>query len=226
MSSANASLGVGASAGTDQEDKGLLYSDIILIENARYLMRELGFRAEQGAASRVLQSIRQRAEGMFTDALQSYVATVLRRPLGKLIDFVDGVELLMRSTPASEVTLHTQYARHAWKRVAKEYTAKDTRKSVEVLSRRVLKHFGLGLEEEESTGLAPLESAGHTWNADLAEDVMQHAWRVAEEQTAREVERFAKMVRAVWTDDSLSFELNPNEVHRIFAATPPSMKRR
>lgn len=226
MSSANASLSAGHNAGLDQEDKGLLYSHIILIENARYLMRELGQRIDLG--SLVLKSILQRAESMFTDALQSYVVTVLRRPLGKLIDFVDGVELLLRSTPASEVTLHTQYARHAWKRVAKEYTTKDLRKSVEVLSRRVQKHFGLGLDDEDTgPGLAPIEAIhGHTWNADLAEDVMAQAWRGAEEQTVKEVERFGKVLREVWTNNSIAFELNQNEVHRIFGATAPSMKRR
>lgn len=54
---------------------------------------------------------------------------------------MDGVERLMKTTPPNEVSLNPNYSKSTLKKVLKDTTAKDMRKAVEAMARRVDKHF-------------------------------------------------------------------------------------
>ena len=202
-----------ASANTTQQsgddEKGILYSQIILIENARYFCVELA-KMQSSAISQIVR----RAESLFNDSLGSYVASVLRRPLSKMIDFVDAVDLLMRSTPANEIALHAAYSKSSFKRLAKEYTTKEVRKSIDALSKRVQKHFA---DDEDSASQS---------GADGGEDVLLLVWRSCEDNAAKEIDRFARIIRDVLPDGSVTLEITPLELRKFFQAAAPPPKRR
>ena len=208
MSSAQA-----ATSGDDE--KGVLYSQIILLENSRYLSVELS-----KIVSNALTQILRRADAMFNDALGSYVTSVLRRPLGKMMDFADAVELLMRSTPANEITLHQAYSKSAFKKLAKEYTSKDVRKAIETLAKRVQKHFAA--DEEDASAPA----AAVTGGVAAEEEVVMQVWRSCEDGAAKEVDRFARILKEVLPDGSVSIETSAQEVRKLFTAGAASLKRR
>ncbi|WFD33583.1 hypothetical protein MCUN1_000396 [Malassezia cuniculi] len=130
-------------AGTSDEDKGHLNYDVTLIENMHYLYTHV-----PAGASPALAQLAEHARGAFEMSVSSYVQTVLRRPLGKMIDFSSGIDSLLRTTPANEVTLHNAYSRSSAKKLVRDYTARDIRKGIEALSKRVQKHF----DDEEQVG--------------------------------------------------------------------------
>uniref|UniRef100_V5EVM1 Exocyst complex component Sec3 PIP2-binding N-terminal domain-containing protein n=1 Tax=Kalmanozyma brasiliensis (strain GHG001) TaxID=1365824 RepID=V5EVM1_KALBG len=196
-------------AGGD-EDKGQLNHLVILIENMYYFISEInkGSRT-RGASSSALTALVKRAETIYNDSLGSYTQFVLRRSLARLMDFSDGIGTLLRSTPAKEVSLHAAYSKSAFKKLVKDHTAKDTRKAVEALSKRVAKHFDDDEAQEQSAGEA---------------EVLSRVWASCEQGYVREFERGMRLGQDCYPDMGVSFELGVGELRRLFAGLAP--KRR
>lgn len=83
-------------------------------------------------------------------------------------DFFQGLEQLLRSTPPTEVNLHSAYTRAALKRATADSRSKDLRKAIDVLYKRVDKHFGDVLNP----------SAEHA-------DVIKTVWKACEVEVLR-----------------------------------------
>ncbi|KAN0060684.1 hypothetical protein ACQY0O_007342 [Thecaphora frezii] len=193
------------------EDKGQLNHHIILIENMWYFTSNIS--KQRNAA---LNALVKRAEKIYGDSLESYRMSVLRRPVGKMMDFGDGIDVLLRSTPPGEVSLHATYSKSAFKRLTKEYTSKDVRKSIEALSKRVQKHFGNDDDD-------PSES--HDCGEEI-EEVLAKVWASCEDGFAREVERMARITRDCYKDAGVVLEVNGQDVRRLFASHAPGGRRR
>ncbi|SPO39858.1 related to Exocyst complex component Sec3 [Pseudozyma flocculosa] len=193
------------------EDKGQLNHHIILIENMWYFNANIS--KQRNAA---LNALVKRAEKIYGDSLESYRTSVLRRPLGKMMDFGDGIDALLRSTPATEVSLHSTYSKSALKRLVKEYGAKDVRKSIEALSKRVQKHFGTDDDD----------LAEHHDRGDEIEEVLARVWASCEDGFVREVDRLARIVRDCYKDASVGLEVGSADVRRLFAGCAPSGRRK
>jgi hypothetical protein len=71
--------------------------------------------------------------------------------------------------PPTEVSLHSAYTRSALRRVTGELRAKDLRKAIDALYKRVDKHFG---------GEVSNQAADHT-------DVLKTVWKACEEEMVR-----------------------------------------
>jgi hypothetical protein len=102
------------------------------------------------------------AREKYTQNLDSYIKLILRRPLSRVLvsafsslrfllvlnlflttqDFFQGLEQLLRTTPPTEVSLHSAYTKSAVRRALSDLRAKDVRKAVDALYKRVDKHFG------------------------------------------------------------------------------------
>lgn len=80
-------------------------------------------------------------------------------------DYFQGIEDLLRTTPPSEVSLHSQFTKSALKRVVSSLDRKDLRKSVEALSKRVEKHF-IDITNPSAENAVVV---GNVWNACEAE---------------------------------------------------------
>ena len=81
--------------------------------------------------------------------LNLYISSVIRRPLGKLLDYLESTEtLLANPTYAADPTSIATRASHSkslWRKIVSGYyDAKELRKGVEALKKRVEKHFGEG----------------------------------------------------------------------------------
>uniref|UniRef100_A0A060T2T5 ARAD1C31064p n=1 Tax=Blastobotrys adeninivorans TaxID=409370 RepID=A0A060T2T5_BLAAD len=129
-----------APVGVD-EDKEQLNYHIMMIENMNLIM--------EGLANETNETIcvhRDHAMSVYRTELDRYVKTVIRRPLGKLLEFVEGVEAYADKNPMENPQLRHGYSRSAFKRLLGAYDAKEMKKSVEVLQKRVEKHF-LGDED-------------------------------------------------------------------------------
>ncbi|KAB8336876.1 hypothetical protein FH972_021184 [Carpinus fangiana] len=133
----------GQATSTDPDDKEALNYHILLIENMHHYKEEV---LEHGDA--VLGEWRGKAMLEMAEHQELYVAAIIRRPLGRLLDFVESVESLLaasaaaRATPAGIPGAHPSHARAVFKKTLAAHTAKDVRKGVDALRLRVEKHFG------------------------------------------------------------------------------------
>lgn len=142
------------------EDKEQLNYHIMMIENMNLIM--------EGLANETNETIcvhRDHAMSVYRTELDRYVKTVIRRPLGKLLEFVEGVEAYVDKNPMDNPQLRHGYSRSAFKRLLGAYDAKEMKKSVDVLQKRVEKHF---LGEEDRADKDPA-LYGKVWSSLQAE---------------------------------------------------------
>lgn len=208
------------SVGAVDEDKGQLNHLVILIENMWYFISEINRLTLRGAnPSGCLSALVKRAESIYGDSLTSYTQFVLRRSLAKMMDFGEGIDTLLKNTPASEVCLHSAFSKGAFKKLCKDYTAKDTRKAVEALAKRVAKHF----DDDDVPGVTAVEGGAGRVEQDV--EVLARVWSSCEQGYIREFQRIARIGQECYPDlAGASLELGANELRRLFASLAP--KRR
>jgi hypothetical protein len=128
-------------AGTDPEDKEALNYQILLIENMYHYLEEVDARGNP-----VLEDWKHTAEQEMKEHMDLYLGAVIRRPLGKLLDFLESTEALILSRqpgePASKISGMPSHSKTTFKKVLANYDSKEIKKGIEVLKRRVEKHFG------------------------------------------------------------------------------------
>jgi exocyst complex component 1 len=123
-------------------------------------------------------------------------------------DYFDGVERLLKTTAPSEVSSNSAYSKSALKKVVKEYNAKDVRKHVDGLSRRVEKHF----TDADSKALADGNRAG----AIAPGTVLVGVWRACEEELLRLTEGWGKRVAQCYADSGVNLEYTAGDVEAAF----------
>ncbi|KAK1010339.1 hypothetical protein LTR54_005292 [Friedmanniomyces endolithicus] len=168
----------GAGAGEDPEDKEVLNYHILLIENMNHHVEEV----DDGGKEGVLAEWRGKAMLERADALEAYVGRVITRPLGKLLDFLDSTDSLLALHPTNPLSLATRpsSSRKTARNLFAQYDAKEIRRGVDTLRKRIEKHFGDADEEVISRNLVALVG------------------RECERAYERTMERMERLVREVW----------------------------
>ncbi|WFD25448.1 hypothetical protein MNAN1_000408 [Malassezia nana] len=196
------------------DDKGQLNHAVLLIENAYHLV----VRVHPGTPpTPALVHAQDQAQALLERSRGDYVQAVLRRPIGKVIDFGRGVEALLASMPANEVPLHHAYSKNSVKKLIRDHTAKDLRKGIEALSKRVQKHF----DDEEPTTSLP-----GALERDEVSHVLAQVWAACEAQCLAEWERFGRLLRTCYPESQLQPDVSVAEVQRLFQTLPPTLRRR
>lgn len=119
------------------------------------------------------------------------------------------MERLLKTTAPSEVSSNSSYSKSALKKVIKEYDAKDVRKHVDALFKRVEKHFteasekATSQEVSSSMGIAP-------------GTVMVGVWKACEEELLRITELFAKRIAQCYTSTAITLEYSAGDVEAAF----------
>ncbi|RAL67713.1 hypothetical protein DID88_008451 [Monilinia fructigena] len=128
-------------AGADPEDKEALNYQILLIENMNHYLEEVDVRSNP-----ILEEWRENASQEMDEHMTLYLGAVIRRPLGKLLDFLESTESLMLSRQpgesASRISAMPSHSKSTFKKILAGYDAKEIRKGIETLKKRVEKHFG------------------------------------------------------------------------------------
>ncbi|KAK4686866.1 exocyst complex component 1, partial [Tremellales sp. Uapishka_1] len=178
--------------GQAAEDKGQLNYHIIMIENMHHFIDDL-----QQLNIAALNVYLERAKGLYQENLSTYLKMMLRRPFARLLDFFDGVEKLLQTTPANEVQLHASYNRSALKKVLKDNGAKDIRKAIDTMSKRVEKHFTN--EDELNNGTNTEVMIGIVWKEMTAE-------------LKGETERAQLLISKCFSESGLGLEFGPADI--------------
>lgn len=159
----------------DPEDKEALNHHILLIENMFHFYNELDEHGDQ-----VLGQWRGKAVMEMSEHQELYVNAIIRRPLGKLLDFLDSAENLIGRgvAPSSIPSTHPSHSRSVYKKILSAYDAKEVRRGIDTLKKRIEKHFGEADDAAISTELIKRINAEceRKYN-----DVQERATRIAGE---------------------------------------------
>jgi exocyst complex component 1 len=127
-----------APASGDPEDKEALNYHILLIENMNHYIEEV-----ETHHNVVLEEWADKANHDLFKHLTQYTDAVIRRPLGKWLDFLESTEALMKTNDSyASIANKPSHSRSSAKKVLNSYDVKEVRKGVEALKKRVEKHFG------------------------------------------------------------------------------------
>lgn len=141
---------------------------------------------------------------------------------------------MLKTTAPTEVQNNGTYSKSALKKVLKEYNAKDVRKYIDALFKRVEKHF----EDDGGTssnlgGLQPgsaLPSSKLAPGSTLGPDghlngnggvgaggaVVAGVWKACEEEVLRITELFLKRIGQCYANSGVSLEYGPSDVRDAF----------
>ncbi|KAH9907592.1 exocyst complex component Sec3-domain-containing protein [Xylariomycetidae sp. FL2044] len=126
------------SSGADPEDKEALNYHILLIENMNHFHGELDTHGLE-----VLEDWRGAASSEMAEHMGLYLNAVMRRPLGKLLEYLENIEAQLASgKSATIVAAQPSNAKSTFNKVLSGYDGREVRKGVEALRKRVEKHFG------------------------------------------------------------------------------------
>ncbi|KIX04199.1 uncharacterized protein Z518_07753 [Rhinocladiella mackenziei CBS 650.93] len=121
----------------DPEDKEALNYHILLIENMNYFVDEV-----KTHNNVILEEWVDRASRDQFMHLTQYTDAVIRRPLGKWLDFLESTEALMKSSDSyANIASKPSHSRSSAKKILAAYDAKEIRKGVDTLKKRIEKHF-------------------------------------------------------------------------------------
>lgn len=122
----------------DPEDKEALNYHILLIENMNHYIEEVDAKGNV-----VLEEWREKAVREMSEHMGLYLGAVIRRPLGKLLDFLESTESLLLTEPSPPtIANRASHSRSTFKKILSNYDAKEIRRGIETLKKRVDKHFG------------------------------------------------------------------------------------
>ncbi|KAI1343155.1 exocyst complex component Sec3-domain-containing protein [Xylariaceae sp. FL0016] len=135
--------------GADPEDKEALNYHILLIENMNHFLEELDTHGLE-----VLEDWKEAAVGEMSEHMGLYLNAVMRRPLGKLLEYLENIETqIATGKNLSLVAAQPSNSKSTFNKVLGNYEGKEVRKGIEVLRKRVEKHFGDADDPNLSRGL-------------------------------------------------------------------------
>ena len=139
----------------DTEDKEALNHHILMIENMHYYLDELAPR-ESTRDNSTLLSWLHRAQQEYDTHMSLYLAFIIRRPLGKLLEFLEKVEGHLKEDENPNdppVAQRPMYGKNQARKSLGGYDVKEIRRGVETLRKRVEKHFSEGDGGDRLVGL-------------------------------------------------------------------------
>ncbi|KAI1846075.1 hypothetical protein JX266_007884 [Neoarthrinium moseri] len=137
-------------SGADPEDKEALNYHILLIENMNHFLEEVDTRGLE-----ILEDWKDAAGSELNEHMNLYLNAVMRRPLGKLLEYLENIEAQLASGKSpSTIAAQPSNAKGTFNKVLSGYDGREVRKGVEALRKRVEKHFGDADDPSNTSGRA------------------------------------------------------------------------
>jgi len=126
------------SSGADPEDKEALNYHILLIENMNHFSEELNTHGLE-----VLEDWKEAASNEMAEHMGLYLNAVMRRPLGKLLEYLENLESQVASGKnMTIIAAQPSNSKATFNKILSTYDGREVRKGIEALRKRVEKHFG------------------------------------------------------------------------------------
>ena len=141
---------------------------------------------------------------------------------------------MLKTTAPTEVQNNGTYSKSALKKIVKEYTAKDVRKHIDVLFKRVEKHFeddgGVtsnvgGIQPGSALPTSKLgpnstfgldAQANNSVGGGAGGAVVAGVWKACEDELLRTTEMFQKRIGQCYASTGVSLEYGPADVRDAF----------
>lgn len=118
-------------------------------------------------------------------------------------DFFEGLDRFAKDSNASEIGSNSNFTKAILRKILKDYNSKDIRKYVDVLSKRVEKHFTDGEKVDES-------------NSAISSKVLLEVWKACEEEFVRLTETWSSRISQWYNDSGIVLEFTRTEVEVAF----------
>lgn len=192
---------VATSNSADPEDKEALNFHILLIENMNHYLEEV----DNPRGLEVLDDWKAAAQQELAEHMGLYLNAVMRRPLGKLLEYLENIEAQLTSgKPPSAVAAQPSNSKTTFNKILGAYDAKEVRKGIETLRKRVEKHFG----DAEGDGALGVMAA---------RNLVNKVWRECERFYGEVEMRIGRVTADVYGGDVL-FEWPRGDVKGGFAS--------
>lgn len=106
---------------------------------------------------------------------------------------------MLQTTPPGEVSLHPSCSKSVLKKLLKDYTAKDMRKAVDAMAKRVDKQFS----HDDDGASAP---------DPISVEVINTVWKAITSELKKEAGRAQESIGRCYSDSNLGIEYGPGEV--------------
>ncbi|KAG4305000.1 hypothetical protein PORY_001675 [Pneumocystis oryctolagi] len=120
----------------DFEDKDLLNYYIIVIENMFQYIEEL-----KKKDIPILSIFEEKANKEFKEHVKMYIENVIKRPLGRIMEFSENMNILLKTKTIEEIKNQVAFSPASVKRIVASHDIKEVLKGIEILYKRVEKHF-------------------------------------------------------------------------------------
>ncbi|KAF9972698.1 hypothetical protein BGZ73_004167 [Actinomortierella ambigua] len=171
----------------DDKEQG---SHVVNIENMHHFVTELRNRKIQG-----LDNYVKYAKSSYDRHLDIYIHAMVRRSVGKMLDFFDGVEGLIKTKATEDVAFHLSYNKQALKKVVNSFPTSAIRKDLAYLYKKVEKHFA----SDEDGSLVGI------------------AWRGIEEEFIRQHNRFTRLIQSCYPDAGITLDFSMQDLLALFS---------
>ncbi|XP_012272171.1 exocyst complex component 1 [Orussus abietinus] len=142
----------------------------------------------------VLDHERKEAKQKYQDALRAYVVQYFGRPLEKLNLFFEGVQAKVSAgVKESEISYQMAFSKQELRRVVKEYPAREVKKGLENLYRKVEKH----LCEEEN--------------------LLQVVWREMQGEFIAQYIHIEELIQRCYPDSMIALEFSIQDILEFFS---------
>ncbi|KAI9327547.1 exocyst complex component Sec3-domain-containing protein [Obelidium mucronatum] len=178
------------------DDKESLNVHILTIENMHHFHSEIRARKIAG-----LEQFVKASKVLYDVNVEAYIKIVIRKPLGKLLEFFENVENLLKSNAPEEVSFHLHKV--SLRDVLKKYPGKEIKKGLEQLYKKVEKSF-TATEEEAGTN-------SHSGS------LLQVVWRGIQEACAKNLKRYEELIALCYSDTGLKVEFTMDDLLGYFS---------
>lgn len=118
------------------------------------------------------------------------------------------METFVQSNPSEDVTARISFSKSAFKKVLSHYDSKELRKGIDLLHRRIDKHFG----QVQDDGDSLYGSRGPA----IAKELVQEVWRECQKEYV-EIVNMCKRIVTTYYAEGVQIEFALNDVNEAFA---------
>ncbi|XP_046397854.1 exocyst complex component 1 isoform X2 [Ischnura elegans] len=142
----------------------------------------------------VLDSLRKDAKQKYSEALKAYVTQYFGRPLEKLNQFFEGVQAkVSQGVKESEISFQMAFSKQELRRVIREYPAREVKRGLESLYRKVEKH----LCEEEN--------------------LLQVVWRAMQEEFIQQYKSIEELIQRCYPGSMITLDFTISDILEFFS---------
>ncbi|XP_046670906.1 exocyst complex component 1 isoform X2 [Homalodisca vitripennis] len=142
----------------------------------------------------VLDAHKKEAKQKYNDALKAYVTRYFGRPLEKLNQFFDGVQVkVAQGVKESEISYQMAFSKQELRKVIREYPGREVRKGLNDLYKKVEKH----LCEEEN--------------------LLQVVWRAMQEEFIQQYKYIENLIQRCYPGSMITLDFSIEDILQFFS---------